>query len=465
MRPQLWQTIHTLNDEGLSLRAIAKRLGVHRRTVRKALRQDRPMSSERPRRGSIIDPYRGWVLAKLEQYPELTARRILDMLRKRGYLGGYTVVKECVAELRPRLKPAYFTLAFPPGDCAQVDWGVWRGVDVPGGRRRVSFFVMVLCYSRMMYAELSMGEAMEHWLSAHRNAFTFFNAVPRRVMVDNCRTAVLTAGTVDEPTVFNPAYADLAAHYGFKPIACNVGRPNEKGRAENGVGYVKSSFLAGRDPAPLPAMAPALADWLQTVANLRTHGTTKRRPVDLFGEQEQAALLPLPGTPHHCAVRVPVVATNRFRVTVDTNRYSVPSEYASQRLTLGRHVGRITLYAKNGSLIADHVRCYGKHQDILNPEHERALVLRKRHARDRRQLERFFTLGPAAEPYLSGLREKRPDWRAHVRRINALTEIHGRDEVARLLADALEHGAFSSEYVLNILEARKRPLPAPGHGC
>ena len=462
MRVELWQQIRELYEQLGSIRAVAKRLGVHRKTVREAIRSDRPPKRTPGQRGSIIDPYRGWILAKLEQYPELTAKRILHMLTDRGYTGGYSVVKQCVAELRPRLKPAYFTLKFAPGQCAQVDWGSWRGVDVQGGRRRISFFTMVLCYSRMLYVELFMGQAAEHWLSAHRNAFNFFGAVPRRVMVDNCKTAVITPGTADQAPVFNPSYADFAAHYGFKPVACTPGRPNEKGRVENAVGYVKSSFLAGREPSALPAMAPAVVDWLETVANVRKHGTTGKRPLDLFVGNEKAAMLPLPPRGHPCAVVQQVVANNRFRVRVDTNRYSVPATFASQRLTLERCADRIAVYAKDRTLIADHRRCYNRGQDILDPDHERPLLLRTQHTRDRRLLERFLTLGSAAEPYLAGLREKRPDWKSHLRRINALAEIHDRNEVARLLADALEHRAFSSEYVLNILEARQRAAPQPG---
>ena len=462
MHVELWRQIRDLYEQLGSVRAVAKRLGVHRRTVRRAIQSDRPPKRTSEARGSIIDPYRGWILAKLQQYPELTAKRILHMLQEQDYAGGYTLVKECVAELRPRLKPAYFTLTFLPGDCAQVDWGSWCGMDVPGGRRRISFFTMVLCHSRMLYVQLSMGEATEHWLSAHRNAFEFFGGVPRRVMVDNCRTAVAEPATADRAAVFNSAYADFAAHYGFKPVACSVGRPNEKGRVENAVGYFKKSFLAGRQPTHPAAMAPAVADWLETVANVRIHGTTGRRPVDVFNEEERTALLPLPAGAHPCTVMLPVTANNRFRVRVDTNRYSVPSEYASQRVTLHRYADRITLYAKDGTLIADHPRCYGRRQDVRDPEHERALQLRTRHARDRRLMEQFLALGPAAEPYLAGLREKRPDWKSHLRRINALADIHSREEVARLLADALEHGAFSSEYVLNILQARQRTLPEPG---
>lgn len=157
-----------------------------------------------------------------------------------------------------------------------------------------------------------------------------------------------------------------------------------------------------------------------------------------------------------------MLASSRFRVTVDTNRYSVPSSFASQKLSLRLAADRVMLHDAQQRLIADHPRSYGHRQPIVNPEHERELLLRTRHARDQQQLARFLSLGTAAEPYLTGLRERRPDWRSHVRRINALIEIHGRDEVARLLADACEHHAFSCEYVLNILAGRKRVLPEPG---
>jgi len=353
-------------------------------------------------------------------------------------------------------------LHFAPGECAQVDWGVWKGLDVPGGRRRLSFFVMVLAHSRMMYAEFSFGQAMEHWLGAHRNAFEFFGGVPENVMVDNCKTAVLTPAAAGRPPVFHPLYLDFSRHYGFTITACNVRRPNEKGRVENGVGYIKSAFLAGREPAPVPALAPALADWLENTANVRVHGVTRARPVDLFNEVEKPALRPLPAGPFDCAVQKPVVVNNRFRVHVDGNRYSVPARYASRRLVLNTYADRIVFRTPEDNLVADHPRNYGRGQDVCDPDHERDLRLRMHHARDRKRLEAFLALGPAAEPYLTGLREKRPDWRGHLNRINALAETYGRDRLARAIADALEHRAFSSEYLLNILESRDRLRPEPG---
>jgi transposase len=462
MHAELWQQIQAVYGELKSIRAVARRLGLHRRTVRVAVRSDRPPRRTSAPRGSLIDPYRGWLLAKLEQYPELTAARLLQMLRERQYSGGYSVVKQCIRELRPRVLPAHFTMEFAPGECAQADWGCWRSAAVPGGRRRLSFFVMVLCHSRMLYAEFFYGEAMEHWLAAHRHAFEFFGVVPGKVMVDNLKTAVIRPAIGDQPAVYNAQYLDFAGHYGFKPWACAPKKPNQEGRVENGVGYVRTSFLAGREPAAVEAMNPALAHWRDTVANVRIHKTTGRRPVDLFAEADRAAMKPLPAGPHPCTVEKTVSATSRFRIAVDTNRYSVPAPFASQRLTLRLTADRVSVYDREHQLIADHPRSYGHRQPVVNPDHERDLVLRTRHARDQHQLSRFLTLGPAADAYLTGLRERRPDWRGHVRRINALVEIHGRDEVARLLADAKEHHAFSSEYVLNILEARQRTLPEPG---
>lgn len=463
MRTQLWRQINDLRAEGLGIRAIAKRLGMHRRTVRAALNTDRPPARSGAARGSVIDEHRGWLLARLQQYPELTAAALFRQLSEdRGYPGGYSLVKQCVADLRPRTKRAYLTLSFAPGECAQVDWGVWKGVDVPGGRRRVSFFVMVLCYSRMLYVEFFPGETMEYWLRGHRNAFEAFGGAPERVMVDNCKTAVLTPGRDGVEPSFNPGYEDFARHYGFGISACNPGRPNEKGRVENAVGYIKGNFLAGREPCMPEVLSPAAFDWTANVANRRVHSTTGQRPLDMFEDAERKALRPLPAGPHECSCVQTAVADSRFRVNVDDNRYSVPSSAASRKVQVHRYADRIVIRSVEGELLADHPRSFGRKQETADPEHERALVLRMRHQRDRRRLTSFLTLGPHAAEYLTGLREKRPGWRSHVDRINALAEAHGRDALARALADAVEYSAYSAEYIHNILDARRRIMPDAG---
>ena len=448
--------IRKLHDQGLTIRAIARRLGVHRRKVRQALQSQQPPTRTSPARGSIIDPYRGWILAKLEQYPELSALRIHQMLGEQGFTGSYSLVKDTVAGLRPGLHTVHQTLSFAPGECAQVDWGVWQAADVQGGRRRLSFFAMVLCHSRMLYAELTFGESLEFWLQAHHNAFDYFGGVPETVMVDNCKTAVITPRRGDSAATLNADYAAFADYYRFRVVPCTPRQPQQKGRVEKAVGHVKTGFLAGRQPASPDALNPLLRAWLDDSANTRVHRTTGKRPIDVFHESEHAALTPLPGSAHPCCAITSVVANSCCRVTVGDNRYSIPPEHARKRLILHRSVDHIHIYTPDGTLIASHLRSYARKTQIIDPAHENALRHLTKRARQNRQVTDFLRLGSAAEAYLLGLKDKHPDYRRHLREINALVPIYGRDPVARALADTHAHGAYAAAYILSHIQAQDR---------
>ena len=395
-------------------------------------------------------------MAKIQLHPELSAARLHHLLREQGFTGSYTLVKEAVAQLRPRLQPVYHSLSFQPGECAQVDWGVWKSIPIDGGVRRLSFFTMILCHSRMLYAEFFFGETLEFWLTAHRQAFDYFGGVPQRIMVDNYKTAVIVPRRNGNDPHINEAYAAFAHQYGFTVEPCTPGRPNEKGRVEKAVAYIKSSFLAGREPSPPEALNPALWQWLDDTANRRTHRTTLRRPIDLYTEVEKPTLNPLPATPHLCAAIIPCVANSCCRVTVDANRYSIPPSFASQRLLAHRYPDRIILYDANGTLAAEHLRSFARGREIVDPEHALALTYLTRGTQQNRQISAFLALGSAAADYLAMLKEKRLDYLRHVRQISAQRDICGRDAVARALADAQEHGAYAADYVLNLLTARRR---------
>jgi transposase len=462
MREALWREIHNLNDEGLSRRAISRRLNIHRRTVRFALNCDRPPKVLSRRRGSIIDPHRGWLLGRIQQYPELTATRLFNQLKERGYEGGVSLVRQVVAELRPRMKPVYQSLHFEPGECAQVDWGVWRKIDVPGGQRKVSFFCMVLCHSRMLYVEFFMGEQTEHWLQAHRNAFEYFGGVPQTVMVDNCKTAVITPRSRTAKAQINTTYQALADHYGFKIVACDPYQPQQKGRVENAVGYVKTSFLAGRPSTPVEALNPAVLDWLKNQANIRNHGTTSKQPSKVFNEDEKSLLIKLPRSVHSCSRNITTCSNSICRVNLETNSYSVGADFGSRRLVLHAYTDRLRLFDANGTFVCEHLRNYGRKQKIVDPQHILELTARNRHKRDEVHVKAFLSLGSEARTYLDGLKEKRPDYCNHIKAINSLAEIHGAENVARALIDAGEHYAYSADHIENLLSARNRPQAKPG---
>ena len=212
---------------------------------------------------------------------------------------------------------------------------------------------------------------MEHFLSCHQNAFAAFGAVPSKIMVDNLKSAVLQRLAGVAP-VFNPRYLDFARHYGFAIEACNVARANEKGRVESGVGYVKKNFLRGLELSEFSAIQAAAQVWLDTIANVRIHGETHQRPVDLL-QQERPHLTGLNPHPYDVARTATTIATSQFRITLDTNTYSVPSQYAHRRLTLKAFPDRLCIYF-DGELIARHKRNYGRHQDVEDPEHAKALI-------------------------------------------------------------------------------------------
>jgi len=451
--------IHSLHEQdGLHVRQIARELNLHAETVSHWLKQQTYCPRKPGKRGSKLDTYKGQVVRWLQTH-SYTAAQILQRLREQGYAGGYTILKEFVSHVRPPQQPAYLTLHFTAGECAQVDWGYAGAVNVGGTRRRLSFFVMVLCYSRMLYVEFTLAETQEQFLDCHQRAFEYFGGCPKRVMVDNLKSAVLSH-PAGQPAVYHPRYLDFARHYGFEVRACNVGAANEKGRVENGVRYVKSSFLHGQALDQFAPINPAAREWLDTVANVRQHGQTHQRPVDLF-KVERPALQPLPVARYDVGVSRPVTASPQFRVVLDTNRYSVPSEYASRRLTLRVYPDRLLLYHEQ-KLIAEHSRRYDRHLDVLNPDHERQLLQQRRQAREQQLLRHLLRLSPRAEEYYLHLESKRINPTVHIRKIVALCEIYGDDRVGRAIEDALEYQAFSSEYIANILEQRSRQMPEPG---
>jgi transposase len=448
---------HLKEHDGLTAAQIAEELVMDTRTVTKWLSEDRYKPRKSTPRSSKLDPYKTQIVRMLEAH-RYSATQVFQRIREQGFDGGYTIVKEYVRKVRPPKSPAFLKLSFAPGECAQVDWGSYGAVNVGNTRRRLSFFVMVMCYSRQMYVEFTVSQTMEHFLGCHQNAFEFFGSVPHKIMVDNLKSAVLKR-IVGQAPVFNPKYLDFANHCGFTITACNVGKGNEKGRVENGVGYIKKNFLTGLDIPDFSAINPAAHQWLDTIANMRIHGETREKPINLFAK-ERPSLLPAPIHRFDIATVSQVRASSQFRITLDTNRYSVPAEYAGRKLTLKTYPDRLCIYCEN-NLIARHVRSYDRHQDFEDPDHPKALLTQRKKARHQKIFMRFLTLTPKAEQYYLQLEKRRMNPHHHVRKIVALSEIYDSDKVARAIEDAFHFQAFSCEYIANLLEQRARFLPEP----
>jgi hypothetical protein len=278
-------------------------------------------------------------------------------------------------------------------------------------------------------------------------------------MVDNLKSAVLKR-IIGQAPVFNPTYLDFGNHYGFSIAPCGVRKGNEKGRVESGVGYVKQNFLAGLDLPDFHAINPAAQNWLANIANVRIHGETRKKPLDMF-QQEKASLLPLPPYPYDIAAVSQVRASSQFRITLDTNHYSVPAEYAGAPLTLKTYPDRLCIY-HDGKLIARHTRSFDRHRDFEDPDHPKELIAQRKKARDQKTFMRFLALAARARDYYRELEKRRMNPRHHVQKIVALSEIYGAEKVSRAIEDAFSFQAFSCEYIANICEQRSRLLPEPG---
>lgn len=445
-----------LTRQGLSIVQTARALGLHPETVSKWSRIEQYRRPPQPKRGSRLDPYKGQVVRWLDTHP-YSAQQIFQRVREAGFTGGLTIVKNYVRQIRPPKQKAFLKLSFAAGEAAQVDWGEYGTIAVGGTRRKLSFFLMVLCHSRMMYLEFTVSQTMEHFLACHEHAFAALG-VPEKIMVDNLKSAVLKR-LVGVAPVLNPRYVDYARHQGFQIAPCNLAAGWEKGRVENGVGYVKKNLLNGLALPDFSAMNTAAQIWLTEIANVRIHGETHQRPVDLFA-QERPHLRPANINPYDLGRGLTTRVSPQFRILLDTNRYTVPAHFAGRRVTAKLYPDRVCIYFQD-SLIARHNRSYDRRQDISEPDHEKQLLDQRKSAREQRLLSQFLALCQHAAAYYEGLSARRLDARSHLRKILALAQIYGNEAAARAIEDALSFNAFSSEYIAHLLQARTRSRTEP----
>lgn len=450
---------HLHLEEKLNAAQIAGKMSLDVKTVSKWLTRERFEARRSKGRSGKLDPHKANIQAWLEKHAYSAQQIFQRLCDDCDYTGGYTIVKDYVRKVRPRAEKAYLSLSFAPGENAQVDWGHCGTVAVGNTRRALSVFVMVLSYSRQMYIEFTLSQKQEHFLACHEHAFEYFGGVPESVMVDNLKSAVLENKRGETPR-WNPRYADFARDYGFDIVACNPRSPQEKGRVENGVGYVKKNFLRGRDFKDFHHIASCARQWLDLTANERVHRVTGQKPGVLW-EKEKPFLQALPINPPNTATILRRRATSTFRLCVDGNRYSVPAEYANSHLDV--HLGAHEILVFNADdQVARHRRDYGRGGDFEHPDHPRALLAGRKKARAHKQLQSFLQFGEHAEAFYHGLQLRRLNAPTHVRKILGLEGPYTRAQIAEAISDAHQIGGYSCEYIINVLNQRGRPREVAG---
>lgn len=319
-----------------------------------------------PLRDSKLEPYKGLIGPLLER--GFSTRVIHQyLIEEHSFAGSYSCVQRYTKHLL-KISPKNLTvpLNFKAGEAAQVDFG--QGpvlLDQRSNKQvRTWFFVMTLCFSRHQYVELVRHQDVETWLHCHKNAFEWFGGVPKKVIIDNPKCAIIKASS-REPEV-QRSYEELAQSYGFIIHACPPRDPQKKGRVESGVKYVKRNFLPLRQLGSLQEGNKQLKEWILEKAGHRIHGTTRERPLDRFVEVEQAALKPLPSDPIEICTWHKARLYRDCHIRFDYGRYSAPYRYANQVLWLKVTPTTVSIYA-------DH-RCLTTHARTFDPDKPRTRI-------------------------------------------------------------------------------------------
>jgi len=464
MNVALWAEIRRLAEiDKLSGRVIAQRLHCSRHTVAAALERTQPPASEPARRVSLLDPYLEQIQELLTRYPDLSAVRIREEIARglQGYTGSTTVLRRYLRRVRPARGRVYQEVHYQPAQAMQVDWGECGRVQVGTTMRKVSVFVAVLCYSRLLFIEFTLSQRKAEFYRGLVNALTFFGGSPRNLIFDNLKAAVLNGS--GRSACYHPELLALCGYFCLQPVACARHDPESKGLVEGGVRYVKHNALVGRADQLLRfedylALAPS---WRDQVANLRRHETTHERPIDRF-EQERTLLRPLPAIPFDTDEVVPAVVSPHARIAFDGNRYSVPPQCVRRPLTIRANRAELRLLHE-GQVVAQHVRSYQRGQVLVLPEHHLAALTLRQRPRQQALEREFDAWGPQARAFHLGLNSRPVKSGVHVRRLLNLAQLYGLTAVLAAMSRALELATYDAAGVENLLlaERRRRQLPTP----
>jgi transposase len=433
---------------------IAAELGVHHDTVRLAVEADRFTNTGTQIRPTLLDPYKGLVGKILEDHPKLRATRIFEMVKARGYLGSVVQVRRYVRGVRPSPREAFLRLETMPGEQAQVDWGHFGKIQVGSATRALSCFVIVLSWSRAIYARFALDQTLESFLRGHILGFAALGGVPREILYDNLKSVVLER--VGDHIRFHPRILDLAGHYHFAPKPCAPYRGNEKGKVERQIQYLRHSFFAARRFSTVEDLNRQLERWIADIAHVRrAPGHADGSTVGTLLAEEQSRLLALPEHAMECDRVVGVTSGKTPYVRFDLNDYSIPHTLVRRPLTLlASEVGVRVVDGQD--VVARHVRSYDRGKTIEDPAHIAALARDKRHAHDLRGRDLLRTVCKHADELLDALALRGEHIGGHTARLIQLLRQVGAAELDRAMAEALARGATGAGSVAHLLDQRAR---------
>lgn len=458
LTPEEHAELQRLLREHIPIRAIARRLNHDVKTIRRALggralgRSPSPPTAS----SSKLVPYHVLITERFQK--GLRSPRILREIRERGYTGGQTILKDFLKTLGPQKPPpsrAFLRFETRPGEEAQSDWSPYR-VSLANRETIVHAFSLILCCSRRLFVAFFRDERLPTLLWAHQEAFRYHGGLCRRIAYDN-QTAI-TLGRVGGKPRWHPVFLAFAKHYGFEPSVGRPGHKERRGKVERPFHYLEHDFLAGRVFASWDDLNQQGRQWLDTVANVRVHGTTRRQVDEAFAE-ERPCLIALPSVSFPAARQETRTVQKDGYIPVDGSYYPVPESLVDDGTVSVRiDPGHVKILDAAGAVVASHpvpeqptripapASPPGPHRAALSRPLQEAAFL-----------ARF----PHAAAFLDGLRLRMSTLTPiHLRAIDRLVDLYGDQAVHTALERASAYRNFNARALERILQ-RAHPTVVP----
>lgn len=443
---------------------IARHLNVHHTTVKRVLSETGVSKHSILVQESMIDPFLAFITETLQRFPTLTASRLYDMVTERGYPGGRDHFRHMISFYRPRkAAEAYMRLRTLPGEQAQVDWGHFGYITIGKAKRPLMAFVMVLSYSRKIFLHFYLNQRTENFLRGHEAAFLAFGGVPRVLLYDNLKAAVLER--MGDAIRFNPQLLEIAAHYRFEPRPCAVYRGNEKGRVERVIRYVRDNFFAAREYSSLDDLNSQAYIWCDTRAVDRPCPENRDKSVRAVFQEEQPRLIALPDNPYPCDETEEVRVHKTPYVRFDLNDYSVPHDKVQKMLLVKATLDTVTVL-DGVNVVARHVRSFDKGTQIESETHIATLAARKKEARLHRGQNRLTHAIDCARDFLNAAAKRGYPLSSTTSQLIQLLDDYGSSILNDAMHDALTRGVPHPNAVRQSLQRlldERKQLPQVNH--
>jgi len=446
-----------------SIRKISRELGTSRKRIRRILVSKRVLRDTTPdsrvrspkQRPGKLDPYKEYIGQILEQYPDITGQRVYELIREKGFNGEITILRYYLKRIGRVVPKTPLTMVeTDPGQRANHDWSDYNiTFTVTGKTEKVTFFSYILSYSRRQYMSLADDKTQDTLLRELIAAFIYLDGVPREIKSDNQKACVDRWQPGE--AVFNRRYLEFATHYRFRPLTITPGKPIENLKVERPFYYFERSFLKGRRFKDREDLSLQLHRWLSEVNDQRIHGTTRKKPIDMYRD-ELPFLQPLPAHHFDTSHIVHLTVNQESCVQWKGYHYVVPSRYMYELCTVRITGEQLEVYSPDGERIATHplVEKGRKERYVGKPQK----TARSKGVPIADIIRRLMDFSPDMEDYIRQVKRHKPSsWGYHLRRLLALKVDYHTDDILLAVRRAQQYKVFDATTIEGFLKNNSEP--------